>query len=175
MGYAGYVPAKYAEAKSDLQLALAGVDDADALALLSTLTKNAVVAPGEPKYRRVKAGNARLAAARSPEFDAALAALGWVLTADGEAFELPAGRAAMEHARWIEDAKDAQVKRARTSMVKAVSGNRLGAGADAVRAQLAADAAERAAAEPVTAAAKATPLPAGANVMLAADAGINGG
>jgi hypothetical protein len=167
MGYAGYAPTKYAVTKTDLQLALAAVGDAATLDLLATLSRNAVVSPADPKYRRIKRDNARVVAARAASgeeaFEKAMALLGWKPSDGGAAYELPAGVATMAHVRDIEDAKVDLKKAARAVTVKAVSGSeRLGADGDAVRAAIAADAAERAAAakEPVKAA-KAQPLPGG--------------
>ena len=181
MGYAGYAPTKYAEAKSDLELALAGVRDAGALDLLATLMRNAVVSPSDEKFRRVKVDAGRLVAAAEAAggdaFAKALAALGWSVNEEGTHHILPIGRANMTHVRAIEDAKTALKKDARVAVVKAVSGSaRLGADGDAVRAAIAADAAERAAAAsaPVKPA-KAVPLPgSGANVARCADVGISG-
>lgn len=180
MGYAGYAPTKYAAAKSDLDVALLALGDAGALELLATLTRNAVVSPAEEKYRRVKVDAGRVVAAKQAAgeaaFDKALAALGWSVNEEGTHYCLPVGRATMEHVRAIVDAQTAVKKEARVAVVKAVSGSaRLGAEGDSVRAAIAADAAERAAAagEPVKAS-KAQPLPGtGANVARCADVGIN--
>lgn len=176
MGYAGYAPTKYAEAKSDLDVALAALRSEAALDLLSTLTRNAVVSPADDKFRRVKVDAGRVAAARdaagAAAFAKAVELLGWAVNGEGTHYVLPAGRATMAHVRAIEDAKIVVKREARVATVKAVSGSRVDG---AVRAQIAADAAERAAAagEPVRAS-KAQPLPgAGANVARCADVGIN--
>ena len=116
MTYAGYVPAKLASVKTPLQVALAALDSEAALELLATLCRNAACAPSEPKYRKVRATNSRVAASceacGEEAFVAAMQALGWSRTAaavegeegGGEFFVLAAGKGTMAQVREIQEA-----------------------------------------------------------------------
>ena len=179
MTYAGYVPAKIASVKTPLQAALAVLESEAALELLSTLCRNAACAPAEPKYRRVRATNARVAAAceacGEEAFGNAMEALGWSKTTvvaeeggaeGGEFFVLAPGRGSMAQVREIQDALTELKRSSRVKTVRAISsrsnlaaGNEGSEDARRIKAQLAADAQERATAAPVTVGSKAQPLP----------------
>ena len=177
MTYAGYVPAKIASVKSPLQNALPALEDEAALELLSTLCRNAACAPAEPKYRKVRATNSRVVAAcvacGEENFVAAMNALGWSKTEEegGEAFfVLAPGRGTMVQVREIQEALTAWKRSSRVKTVRAISSkSNLAAAANdtsekaddarRIREQMKADAAERAAADPVTKGSKAQPLP----------------
>ena len=182
MTYAGYVPAKIASVKTPLQVALAALESEAALELLSTLCRNAACAPAEPKYRRVRATNARVAAAREAcgeeAFTNAMAALGWSRTTvvaegegeGGECFALAPGKGSMAQVREIQDALTELKRSSRVKTVRAISSrSNLAAGteesedAKRIKEQLRADAQERATAAPVTVGSKAQPLPGAAN------------
>ena len=64
MGYAGYVPAKLGEVKSELAASLGALvsSSVEALEFLEAVTRNAATQPGEAKFRRLRAANAALAA-----------------------------------------------------------------------------------------------------------------
>lgn len=52
MGYAGYVPAKIAERKTSLQLALWSINSEESLNVLSKLLRNTAVSPtGVPRSK----------------------------------------------------------------------------------------------------------------------------
>lgn len=181
MTYAGYVPAKIAERKTPIQQALAAVDDEAALELLSTLCRNAACAPSEPKYRKVRATNSRVAAAVAAcgeeAFSQAMGALGWTKRSvegeEGEFYVLPAGKVSMAEVREIQDAITEFKRAARVRTVRAISSssyNNLAASSAGraseneeakrrIQEQLRADAAERASAGPVVVGSKAVPLP----------------
>ena len=178
MTYAGYVPAKLASVKTPLQVALAALDSEAALELLATLCRNAACAPSEPKYRKVRATNSRVAASceacGEEAFVAAMQALGWSRTAaavegeegGGEFFVLAAGKGTMAQVREIQEAITELKRSSRVKTVRAISsrsnlvaGNEESADAKRIKEQLRADARERATAEPVNAGSTAQPLP----------------
>ena len=176
MTYAGYVPAKIAAVKTPLQAALAALESEAALEMLSTLCRNAACAPSEQKYRRVRATNARVAAAceacGEEAFGTAMEALGWSKTtvaeegAEGEFFVLAPGKGSMAQVREIQDAITELKRSSRVKTMRAISsrsnlaaGNEGSEDAKRIREQLLADARERASAAPVTVGSKAQPLP----------------
>lgn len=84
MGYYNQPAAKLPPAKlTPLEQALAAIKCPDTLAVLGKLVYNTAVAPKDPKYRRVKLGNAKIAATVGSQPDAlrALELLGWVAAA----------------------------------------------------------------------------------------------
>jgi hypothetical protein len=182
MGYAGYVPAKLGAVKSELAAALGAIPCVETLAFLETVTRNAATQPGEPKFRRLREGNARVASVlASPGGRRALAALGWeadvAASADDPALLLPRGLGTTADLKEIIDAAGEARRAARRRGGAAPPPNPAEAARLAV--QMAADRAEVAAGGPVGAC-KAVALVeggggGGAKVVSAGDLGVNRG
>jgi len=187
MGYAGYVPAKLGEVKSELAASLGALvsSSVEALEFLEAVTRNAATQPGEAKFRRLREGNARVGAAlAAPGGRRALAALGWEADPGADAADpalvLPRGQGTSAQLKAVVDAVGEARRAARR---RGAGGGGGGAAAptnpDAARlaAQLAADRAERASkdAEAPLVSSKAVPLGGGAKVVSAGDLGVNRG
>mmetsp|Transcript_2793 Transcript_2793/g.8209 ORF Transcript_2793/g.8209 Transcript_2793/m.8209 type:complete len:183 (+) Transcript_2793:370-918(+) len=179
MGYAGYVPTKYAPKLSGVQLALKAVQDEAAYDLLGKLMKNLAVNPAEDKYRRLRLSNPRIEAAlkAAPNALPALEALGWQSDPEDADFLVcpKSVKPSMAEVRLIEEAK-ADFKKDARSAKRSAAGKALATGVDQQRiaAQLAADRAERAAAGPVGRGSTAQALP-NLGMKTASEAGIGSG
>ena len=184
MGYAGYVPAKLGEVKSELTAALSALSSVESLDFLETVTRNAAAQPGEPKFRRLREGNTRVGAVlATPGGRRALVALGWVpdcdASADDPALVLPRGQGTTSQLKEIIEAAG-EARRSARRRGGAGGGAALPSNPDAARlaAQLAADRAERASkdAEAPAVSSKAVALGGGgAKVVSAGDLGANRG
>jgi len=141
--------------------------------VVGTLCRNAALAPGEAKFRRVRLGNKKIQATLGGADGAGVAAmeaLGWTRSEqEGEAFlVLPEGaKLTMEEVRAVEAAKDA-VKREEARRLPAARK----VGGAALRQQLEADRRERAAQEPVTRASKSQWEGGNGGIVSAKDVGI---
>lgn len=184
MGYAGYVPAKYAAKPTAVQLALKELQNEATYELMSKIVKNVVVAPADEKFRRLRLSNSKIAAAltKVPGGLEAMQSLGWqVDPADPDFIILPKSvKPSMAEVRSIEEAK-AEWRKDVRGQKRSAAGKALAAqqGGEATRitAQLAADRAERAAQAPVERGSSAQQLPNGgnANIRTAGEAGLNTG
>ncbi|CAL5225639.1 g8495 [Coccomyxa viridis] len=152
MGYAGYVPARYAPAApTAVQAALYAVQSQAALELIAKLTKNVVISPTEEKFKRVKLSNPKIKAALvdTPGAIDALLAIGWLREQEPEeAMVVPKGRHfTMAEVRMVDDAAERLRKRQRDEARASSAQQRTAASSAAaqVRAQMEADRRERAA------------------------------
>ncbi|EFN52168.1 expressed protein [Chlorella variabilis] len=144
------------------------------------ITYNAVVNPGDAKFRRLKLSNAKIKAA-IVDTEGALATmreLGWQEgEEDGEAVLSLKGAATMAQVRTIQETQQAFKKKSAKDLIQRSKSAASLSGSEeqeSLRQQLEADKAERAAREPVTKPSVAQPLPgSGANIATARDVGIN--
>ncbi|CAK0733915.1 hypothetical protein CVIRNUC_000354 [Coccomyxa viridis] len=149
MGYAGYVPAKYAPAApTAVQAALYAVQSQESLEMIAKLMKNVVVSPTEDKFRRVKLSNPKIKAALVdvPGALQALLTLGWAQEQEPEeAVVVPKGRHfSMAEVRMVDDAAERLRKRQRDEeRASAAARKSASSRATEVRAQMEADRRER--------------------------------
>ncbi|GAB4815029.1 hypothetical protein N2152v2_002075 [Parachlorella kessleri] len=187
MGYAGYVPAKLATKRAPLESALLQVKSVESLEVMHKLHYNTAIQPGEDKFRKVKLTNGKIKAALVDVAGAldAMKLLGWEEATDetGEpVLMLPKGRnITMAEVRTIQEAQE-QVKKeaksiSRSSSASSMHSSKSSKDLEALRAQLEADKAERAAREPVTKGSTAQALPPsdGARIAGGKDAGFKHG
>eukprot|EP00887_Chlorella_sp_A99_P005573 scaffold1.g5573.t1 len=184
MGYAGYVPAKYAEKRTPLQQALEAIPSAECLEVLYKLSYNTAVQPTEDKFRTIRLSNAKIkvAVADVPgAVELLTSQFGWDAGANeaGEpVLTLPKGTTVtMQQVRTIQDAQAALAKKEqglkRSRSAAALPGSEE---QQRLREQIEADRRERAARDPVTKASVAQALPsAGANITSAGDLGLTTG
>ena len=180
MGYAGYAPGHTVVEKTPIERALHRVSSEDAHDLLEKLTRNVARAPGDPKFRRLKASNATIAAKvfGNQEVLDCLLVLGWVREdVDGEdglslPSEVPGN---MAHVRAIDAARIALRRRQEEDLRARIRARALDSDPEraALRAAYEADKAERKAAEPVTQGSVATQRGPG-TMKTAKDVGASG-
>jgi hypothetical protein len=183
MGYAGYAPGhRVVEAKTPLERALLDVPTVEAHDLLEKLILNVARSPTELKFRRLKASNAKIKREiiDVPEVLQVMTLLGWIsetVEGEGEGLSLPANvTLTMREVRAVDEARIATRRRLEEEMRARIRAKSINADPTraALQAQLAADRAERAAAEPVTQGSVAQQLGENRGVVSARDIGASG-
>ncbi|KAK9810793.1 hypothetical protein WJX73_008153 [Symbiochloris irregularis] len=179
MGYAGYVPAKYAPPPpTDLQAALWKVASLEALEIISTVSRNIAVNPTEGKYRKLRLSNVKIHQniVAIPGALEALQLMGWELdSSEADSLIFPTGRQlTMAQVRVVDEAKDRLKRIHKDAARKKASAKLPTTDAQArVRAQMEADRLERLAKGPVVVGSVAQPLPSNnAGITTARDIGI---
>eukprot|EP00933_Yihiella_yeosuensis_P039976 TRINITY_DN3417_c6_g1_i1.p2 TRINITY_DN3417_c6_g1~~TRINITY_DN3417_c6_g1_i1.p2 ORF type:complete len:186 (+),score=61.09 TRINITY_DN3417_c6_g1_i1:74-631(+) len=179
MGYAGYSPGmKVAESLTPLEQALRSLplDKAlESLELIEKLTRNVVRNPTDDKFRRIKLGNPKIAAAITDVTGAVdlLNVMGWVQ--EGEELTLPSA-VTLAHEKeviGIIDAKDWYKKEEEKEKRRQMAARKdFDADKQALKDKMEQDRKEKAAEGPVTRGSVAKKLGDGPNIMRAADLGI---
>lgn len=180
MGYGVNAPTKYAKEYTEVELAIRAVEGpgaAEALTIISKLSKNVYQNPKEEKYRKIRLSNPKIDATivQVPGAMQLLIAMGWKYDVDVDADNLilpPAARLNFQaHVRPCDERVEELAKLAEKAMLrqaccqpKTTSSSNSNTIDTSVRAQLEADRKERAAADPITRSSVATARGSGTQV-----------